>query len=48
MEECEKMIVENFCLFGMVLVEIGMVWFWFDSCVCKWFDVEGLDNFKCV
>lgn len=42
------MIVENFRLFGMALVEIGMVWFWFDSRVRKWFDVEGLDNFKRV
>lgn len=45
-EEREKMIAENFCLLGMALVETGMAWFWPDSCVRKWFDVEGLDNLK--
>ena len=31
---------------GMALVETGMAWFWPDSRVRKWFDVEGLDNLK--
>ncbi|XPE60231.1 hypothetical protein ACNKHT_15455 [Shigella flexneri] len=43
-EEREKMIAENFRSLGMALVETGMAWFWPDSRVRKWFDVEGLDN----
>ena len=42
----EKMIAENFRSLGMALVETGMAWFWPDSRVRKWFDVEGLDNLK--
>ena len=45
-EEREKMIAENFRSLGMALVETGMAWFWPDSRVRKWFDVEGLDNLK--
>ncbi|EPI9854534.1 kdo(2)-lipid IV(A) palmitoleoyltransferase [Shigella sonnei] len=45
-EEREKMIAENFRSLGMALVETGMAWFWPDSRVRKWFDVEGLDNPK--
>lgn len=41
-----KMIAENFRSLGMALVETGMAWFWPDSRVRKWFDVEGLDNLK--
>ena len=41
-EEREKMIAENFRSLGMALVETGMAWFWPDSRVRKWFDVEGL------
>lgn len=40
------MIAENFRSLGMALVETGMAWFWPDSRVRKWFDVEGLDNLK--
>ncbi len=36
----------NFRSLGMALVETGMAWFWPDSRVRKWFDVEGLDNLK--
>lgn len=28
----------------MALLETGMAWFWPDSRVRKWFDVDGLDN----
>lgn len=49
-EEREKMIAENFRSLGMALVETGMAWFWPDSRVRKWFDVEGwitLNAHKC-
>lgn len=44
------MIAENFRSLGMALVETGMAWFWPDSRVRKWFDVEGwitLNAHKC-
>ncbi|SUH02654.1 Protein Ddg [Salmonella enterica subsp. enterica] len=43
-EEREKLIAENFHSLGMALLETGMAWFWPDSRVRKWFDVDGLDN----
>ena len=45
-QERRKMVVKNFESVGMGLMETGMAWFWPDSRVRKWFDVEGLDNLK--
>lgn len=45
-EERDKLVDENFRSLGMGLLETGMAWFWPDSRVRKWFDVEGLDNLK--
>lgn len=45
-DEREKLVSENFKSIGMALLETGMAWFWPDSRVKKWFDVEGLHNLK--
>lgn len=42
--EKEKLIDDNFISLGMGLVETGMAWFWRDSRVRKWFDVEGYEH----
>lgn len=39
--EKEKLVDDNFISLGMGLLETGMAWFWRDSRVRKWFDVEG-------
>jgi KDO2-lipid IV(A) palmitoleoyltransferase len=43
-EAKEKLIEQNFISLGMGLIETGMAWFWSDSRVKKWFDVEGYEN----
>ncbi len=40
----EAMIEKNFMSLGMALFETGMAWFWPDSRVRRWFDVEGYQN----
>ncbi len=40
----EAMIEKNFMSLGMGLFETGMAWFWPDSRVRRWFDVEGYQN----
>ena len=45
-EERDHLISENFKSIGMALLETGMAWFWPDSRVRKWFDVEGLENLQ--
>lgn len=40
----EKLLEQNFVSLGMGLIETGMAWFWSDSRVRKWFDVEGYAN----
>lgn len=40
----EAMIEKNFMSLGMGLFETGMAWFWSDSRVRRWFDVEGYQN----
>lgn len=40
----EAMIAKNFMSLGMALFETGMAWFWPDSRVRRWFDVEGYQN----
>ena len=40
----EAMIEKNFMSLGMALFETGMAWFWSDSRVRRWFDVEGYQN----
>ena len=44
--EHDHLISENFKSIGMALLETGMAWFWPDSRVRKWFDVEGLENLQ--
>ncbi|POU72376.1 lipid A biosynthesis palmitoleoyl acyltransferase [Leclercia sp. LSNIH6] len=44
--ERDHLISENFKSIGMALLETGMAWFWPDSRVRKWFDVEGLENLQ--
>lgn len=46
--EHDHLISENFKSIGMALLETGMAWFWPDSRVRKWFDVEGLENLQCA
>lgn len=39
-----RLLEQNFHSLGMGLIETGMAWFWSDTRVKKWFDVEGYDN----
>lgn len=43
-----QMVNKNFVSLGMGLMETGMAWFWSDTRVKKWFDVEGIENLSNV
>lgn len=40
--------MKNIEFVGMVIIEIGMVWFWLDKCILKWLKVEGIEYLKNV
>ncbi|XTZ36710.1 kdo(2)-lipid IV(A) palmitoleoyltransferase [Salmonella enterica] len=42
----EVLIAKNFKSLGMGLIETGMAWFWSDSRVRRWFDVEGYQHLQ--
>lgn len=42
--ERSALVDENFVSLGMGLFETGMAWFWSDTRIRKWFDVQGYDN----
>jgi lipid A biosynthesis lauroyl (or palmitoleoyl) acyltransferase len=43
-----SLIEQNFISLGLGLFETGIAWFWSDTRVRKWFDVEGFDNLICA
>lgn len=43
-EQREALIEKNFVSLGMALIETGMAWFWPDSRVRRWFNVDGYQH----
>ncbi len=44
-ERIEQLIADNFKSLGMGLLETGMGWFWSDSRLRKYFEIDGKDRF---
>lgn len=42
--DCEVLLVKNFELLGMGLMEIGMVWFWLMYWVVCWIEISGVNE----